>query len=60
MSITVGAGSKCGDFREEVTVYLLSKRPARSLAVSAEEERLGILRLEVLFDEGGPQSPGRP
>lgn len=28
--------------------------------MSAQEERLRILGLEVLFDEGGPQSPARP
>lgn len=52
--------SNCGAFREGAAGYLLGERPAGGLAVSAQEERLGILRLEVLLDEGGPQSPGCP
>lgn len=58
-SLWVGS-SNCAALREEAAGYLLGERPARGLAVSAQEERLGILRLEVLLDEGGPQSPGRP
>lgn len=30
--------------------YLFSERPSRGLAVGPEQQRLGILRLEILFD----------
>lgn len=42
------------DFQTTANTYLFSERPAGGLAVCAEEERLGVLGLEVLLNERGP------
>lgn len=39
---------------------MLSERPARGLTVCAQEQRLGVLGLEIFLNERGPQPPGRP
>lgn len=41
-------------------MYLLCQRPARCLAVCAQEKGLCIFGLEVFLDERGPKPPGCP
>ena len=57
-----GGGFACEAQRDSGSAcdHLLREGPARGLAVGAEEERLGVLGLELILDQGGPETPGGP